>query len=118
MERECPNGWKDCEVCLYKHPCKLGLYEPEEDEVNIQEIADKIEKQDKEQVKKDAEVIKLKNEHEDFWQWWGRTSPPDSLKQREPVNAMSGAIERGGGSKSGKKKKLKKPSDWRPYMII
>lgn len=58
-------------------------------------------------------------ESDEFWQRWGRYSPPDPLtRQREPVNAMSGAIERGGGSKSGKKHKnpVKKAPEYMKYL--
>lgn len=79
-----------------------------EETVNIQEIADKIEQQETKQVIKDAEGIKAKEpelgEHERFWRDWARTSPPDSLKQREPINAMSGGIVFGGGSKNSRRK--------------
>lgn len=105
---DCPQGW-ECDDCLYltQNECTW------EEEVNIQEIADKIEQHETKQVIKDAEVIKSKelkelDEHEKFWRDWARTSPPDSLKQREPINAMSGEIERGGGSKSGKRHKAAK----------
>lgn len=99
----CQEGW-ECEDCAYnKGRC---TYEEEYREVNIQEIADQIEQQVSAGAKKDAEAIKSR-EPEDFWQWWGRTSPPDSLKQREPINAMSGAINFGGGNSSRVKKSKK-----------
>lgn len=106
---KCPNGWICSEDCA--HYLGIDQCDYVEEEVSIQEIADKIEKQVSVEAKKDAEVIKSKHEeldeHEKFWRDWARTSPPDSLKQREPINAMSGSINFGGGG-SVKRKKSKK----------
>jgi hypothetical protein len=86
-----------------------------EEEMNLQQISEEIERKDIKQAHEDAERLIKANEkrekseeglteHEKFWRDWARTSPPDSLVQREPTNAMSGAIEHGGGSNNSRRK--------------
>ena len=51
----------------------------------------------------------------EFWAWWGKSSPPDR-KARE-VYPPGNPAKKGGGSKSRIKKKPKKITDLRKYVI-
>jgi len=32
---QCPNGWNDCECCAHQRACIAGMYEPEEDNIQV-----------------------------------------------------------------------------------
>jgi hypothetical protein len=111
--RLCPEGWVDCSLCRYasltigidpktgkrKHTC---LYAPKYD-LDIVVLAAKIAEQVMHTAAvESAEKIKgnLQSE-EDFWAWWGRSSPPHF--NEKPV-LPAGPSEPGGGSKNKAKK--------------
>lgn len=115
MERECPFGWIDCRDCLYFGLCKaLGVDAVYAHRETIRKAAEIAEETVHEEAVKSARIISTPREliqadSEDFWRFWAATSPPDpENRTREPVAAMGGAIERGGGSKSNRKKKTPK----------
>lgn len=81
------------------------------------EAAEQAQKQTQANASKSIKSL-AQAEGDEFWQRWGKYSPQDPQNvTREPISAMGGPVEHGGGSKSGKRKKSKKASDWRPYMI-
>lgn len=98
---DCPNGW-DCtdkcrywdEVinnCLFRNKIPFG-----QEEKLKQGIKHKREK-----------VALVKADSETFWEWWGKTSPPDALNQKEPL-PLAGGRTKGGGSSNGRRKKKPK----------
>jgi len=107
---DCPQGWLCNEDCAYY----LGIDKCDyvEDTVDLKEIAVKIEQETVQKAKQDAEKIKMKSDPQtlinadshEVWRWWGVSSPPDALIQKEPINSMSGAIEKGGGSNNNRRK--------------
>lgn len=48
------------------------------------------------------------SKEDDFFYWWGRTSPPDN-KVKEAIMHLRGGHVKGGGSKSGRKRKKPRP---------
>lgn len=113
VQSRCPFNF-ECEDCLYNKKAYCS-YIAEEEQVNLQEIADKIEKQDYEQTMKDAEALikaneeREKTESEAFWSWWGRTSPVDPQCMQKPVILpMPGGFQPGGGSSSRRRKQPSK----------
>lgn len=52
----------------------------------------------------------------EFWDWWGRTSPPDR-KEKDAILHLPAPATHGGGSKSKRKKKAKKLSELRKYAL-
>jgi hypothetical protein len=55
-------------------------------------------------------------EEEGFWVWWGRTSPPNR-KEKEAILHLPAPPAKKGGSKKGRKRKNKKISDLRQWII-
>ena len=101
--RLCPNGWEDCSLCKYVSLDNTCLYAPEAD-IDIVVLAAKIaEEVVTADVIESAEKIKgnLQSE-EDFWAWWGRSSPPHF--NEKPV-LPAGPSEPGGGAKNRAPKK-------------
>lgn len=110
----CHEGW-ECEDCMYnKGHCTYT-----EEEMNLQQIAEEVEKRDYKETMEQAEVlIKARGREkpeEGTLEWFYSTHPPD-YNVKEPINAMSGAIKFGGGSKSGKKHKVVKKSNPFDYL--
>ena len=96
-ERDCPNGWNNCEECARERECKAGLYHGE----TIVEVAKIVEKQMIKEAIKSALVIKGLQSDNDFWGWWSRSSPPN-LHEKQPIPAGEGCP--GGGSSNNVKK--------------
>ena len=106
--RQCPNGWEDCECCAHQRACIAGMYEPEEDNIQVvikaAEISEAVVNAE---VKESAEKIRgtwadhYANMSEDErWQDYRKYRAPD-LMHKEPVPAGEGSP--GGGSKNGVK---------------
>ena len=110
IERDCPNGWWNCELCARERECKAGLYHGEID--RVVEVADIAEKQIVKEAIKSALVIKGLQSDNDFWGWWSRSSPPN-LHAKEAL-PLDGPSSPGGGSKSNVKKSKKgnKPTQY------
>lgn len=117
-DRECPNGWECSDECSYWdkyiQDCTYHAHERTE----LKKIADETEAKVLKKAHEDAEVIKTKQcsdpltiiggSSETFWAWWGKSSPLDPQNiTREPINAMSGAIEFSGGGNVRVKKSRK-----------
>ena len=100
-ERDCPNGWDNCEECTKERECKAGLYHGE----TIVEVAKIVEKQMIKEAIKSAIIIKGLQSDTDFWGWWGKSSPPN-LHSKE-VLPLDGPSSPGGGSKANVKKSNK-----------
>lgn len=123
-QRDCSNGWECGDECYYWDIYNKQCNYHAEERAELQKIADEIGEKDRRQAREEVKWIRqysdpvrlIKASSANFWDWWAGSSPPDSLKQKEPINAMSGAIELGGGSKSGKKRK--KPPRTNPYDYL
>jgi|GEM_PF-6819721 len=87
-DRECPNGWSNCEDCLRLKDCIAGLYHGE-----IAEIEKRIAKE----AANSAREIMGMQEKENFWGWWAKSSPPN-LHHKE-VLPLDGPSAPGGGGK-------------------
>jgi hypothetical protein len=109
-DRECPNGWSNCEDCLKLKDCISGLYHGE--------IAE-IEKRMAKEAADSAREIMGMQEENDFWGWWGKSSPPN-LHHKEPYKCMAGPTAPGGsGVKNCKKeKKGTKPTIYKWGSIL
>lgn len=120
-ENNCPNGWPSCEDCQYY---QQSLFGPCPIEPDIQEAAATAEKTVDQEAAKSVKEIKKQNSSDpsrlirsnsaNFWRWWAGSSPPDAFVQRDPINALAGAIVLGGGSKNMRKKSKKgnKPTQY------
>lgn len=102
----CPNGWTECELCKY-YRLKQCEYDFAEEKVDLKEIAAEVEKSVARDARESGEkLIKKRELEEGSLEWFYSMKPPDN-NVLEPINAMSGAIVLGGGSKSGGKKSKK-----------
>ena len=121
-DRDCFHGWNDCGHCLYKQPCLLGLYSPEEEaeEQERQQALIKAAAAASKHVHEETvkavrvlteamgkiddirEIIKLDSRR--FWLRWARMSPEDPQNMKKEV-LIGGAVAKGGGSKSKRKRK-------------
>ena len=99
-ERDCPNGWNNCEECARERECKAGLYRGETD--RVVEVADIAEKQVIKEAIKSALVIKGLQSDNDFWGWWAKSSPPN-LHYKEALPLDGPSAPGGGGMKGAKK---------------
>lgn len=54
-------------------------------------------------------------EPEELFRWWGATSPPD-VRVKDYIQHIPAPPAKKGGSKSGRKRKNKKISDWRMWV--
>ncbi len=52
----------------------------------------------------------------EFWDWWGRTSPPDRREKEAVQHIPAPPAKRGGGSKS-KRKRKKQYQDLRRWVV-
>ena len=52
----------------------------------------------------------------EFWRWWAVSSPGDH-RVKEYLQPMPAPAAKGGGSKSGKRRKNKKITDLREYVL-
>ncbi len=86
---DCPNGWTECELCLYW--------------LDKQCYCDKPAKEAPQEEKPKPIPITKSNK---FWRWWAESSPPNI--HEKDVLPPRGAILKRGGSKSVKRKKSAK----------
>lgn len=95
---DCPNGWNCSDDCVHwDKVVKKCLYR--------NEIPAEQEEKLRQGIKHKKEKVALvKANSETFWSWWGKTSPPDGLIQKEPL-PLDGGRTKGGGSSNGRKKK-------------
>jgi len=104
--RQCPNGWNDCECCAHQRACIAGMYEPEEDSIEIVIKAAKVaEKVVDAEARESAEKVRGT-----WYEHFISLGPDEALKEfykfkqpglhhKEPVPA--GEASPGGGSKNG-----------------
>lgn len=109
-KRECPHNWSECDACINYQLCKLGVYVPpeeneEEQREAVKQAAEKAgEIVYQEAVKSAKKVAVVRANTEEFWRWFNAGKRASDLRVKE-IMPPGGAIERGGGSKSGKRHK-------------
>ena len=110
--RQCPNGWNDCELCARQRACIAGMYEPEEDNIEIvikaAEISEKV---------VDAEVKESIHKVRGTWaEGFLKMSPEERMNEFYSFNTQglnhkepnpAGPSEPGGGSSMKYKKSNK-----------
>lgn len=113
---ECPHNWNNCELCINLEKCKAGMYEPETESPDTESDLDIVIKAAEisecvvhTEAVKSVENIRgeLLQSDANFWEWWGKSSPPD-LHAKEPYKCMSGPTAPGGGGNCKVPKKPKK----------
>lgn len=98
----CPNGWPCNDECAYY--LRIDRCDFAEEKVDLKEIAAEVEKSVAREARESGEkIIKKRELEEGSLEWFYSTKPPDN-NVLEPINAMSGAVILGGGSKSGRRK--------------
>ncbi|KLU66320.1 hypothetical protein DEAC_c17190 [Desulfosporosinus acididurans] len=103
---DCPNDWTDCKLCAYwDDRDKICAYVPEE-ELSESELAKDLGINIPSIRETWFERFSRMNEDERWEEYYKHHS--DDLISKEPYKAMAGAVEHGGGSKSGKKHKKPK----------
>ena len=110
--RQCPNGWNDCECCAHQRACIAGMYEPEEDNIEIVIKAAAVsEKVIDAEVRESIHKIRgtwaegfLKMSEKERWEDLRKYHIP-SLMDKVVLPAGEGSP--GGGSKSNAKKSKK-----------
>lgn len=113
--RECPHGWKDCNLCANLEACNNGTYIPEPDPVELVSEPNEITEPE---LSVDLS-IPIPSERGTWSEKFAKMTPdermaeiyryhPDDLISKEPYKCMPGGMSPGGGSRAGRVKKSNK----------
>lgn len=122
----------------------LKIFEDEEKETNLQLVADRLAEQSRKATQESVRLLQERNRKENLarygcdcpaakcyptcpkimiaqesaviFEYLARTKPPDR-REREPILHLPAPAKKGGGSKSGRKKKQRMLKDLRKYVL-
>jgi hypothetical protein len=115
QDRDCPNGWSECGVCLHERDCRAGLYHGEENIlIKAAEIAERVTHTEAVEsvrsIKRDmhSEFMAMTTDECMTWFYGYRVQ---GLHYKEPI-PQDGPSSPGGGKRKNAKKPKKKLAEY------